>query len=266
MPSTATPLLQVQGLCKTYTQGRWWQRKFQVHALRGVDLTLKPGSTLALVGESGSGKTTVAMCLAGLERPDAGVLLLNGNNLLESSRQPRTARREIQLVFQDSVDALNPRMPAGQIIEEPMLLQGIRSTERPELLSAVMEKVGLSSKWRTRLPHEFSGGQRQRLALARALVLRPKVLILDEAVAGLDLSVQGQVLNLLLDLQAHERLSYLYISHNLELVGQFADEIAVLHRGQIVEQASSSEIFSQPRHPCTQELLELPSASQGAHA
>lgn len=269
MNSTSTALLQVQGLCKTYTQGRWWQRQFRVPALQDLDLTVKVGGTLALVGESGSGKTTLAMCLVGLEEPDAGDIWFGGANLLARPHR-RVPRQEIQLIFQDSAGALNPRFSAGQVIEEPLLIQGAKSErERDLAVSEVMEQVGLSRKWKNRRPHELSGGQRQRLAIARALVLRPRLLILDEAVVGLDLSIRGQVLNLLLDLQASEGLSYLYISHNLELVGQFADEIAVLHAGRIVEQSSSEEVFARPQHPYTQALLAALQTTRftaGAHA
>lgn len=257
MYPTPEPLVQVRGLCKTYTQGHWWQSQFQIHALDNVDLTVSRDSTLALVGESGSGKTTLAMCLVGLERPDAGEIWFEGENLLALRTRPQIAsRQEIQLIFQDSAGALNPRMSAAQIIEEPLLIrrQG-RSKERLELVSEMMARVGLSTRWKDRLPHEFSGGQRQRVAIARALVLRPKLLILDEALAGLDLSIQGQIVNVLLDLQASEALSYLYISHNLELIGHFVGEIAVMYQGSIVEQASPSELFAHPQHPHTQALL-----------
>ncbi len=224
MYPTPEPLVQVRGLCKTYTQGHWWQSQFQIHALDNVNLSVSRDSTLALVGESGSGKTTLAMCLVGLEQPDAGEIWFEGENLLAPST--------------------------------PLLLRRHgRSKERLELVSEMMARVGLSTRWKDRLPHEFSGGQRQRVAIARALVLRPKLLILDEALAGLDLSIQGQIVNVLLDLQASEALSFLYISHNLELIGHFVGEIAVMYQGSIVEQASPSELFAHPQHPHTQALL-----------
>jgi ABC-type glutathione transport system ATPase component len=254
---TAEPLLQVRGLCKTYSGGHWWQKQFRLTALDSVDLAIQTGRTLALVGESGSGKTTLAMCLVSLEQPDSGEIRFEGKNLLaQSGRSRAVVGREIQLVFQDSTGALSPRMSAAQIIEEPLLIhrQGKRK-ERSELVLEMMAKVGLSPKWKDRFANQFSGGQRQRLAIARALVLRPKLLILDEALAGLDLSIQGQIVNLLLDLQESEALSYLFISHNLELAGQVADEIAVMYQGQVVECASPSQIFMHPRHPHTQTLL-----------
>ena len=254
---TAEPLLQVRGLCKTYSDRRWWQAQFLVAALDNVHLAIQTGRTLALVGESGSGKTTLAMCLVGLEQADSGEIWFEGKSLLaQSGRNRAVVGREIQLVFQDSTGALSPRMSAAQIIEEPLLIhrQGKRK-ERSELVLEMMAKVGLSPKWKDRLANQFSGGQRQRLAIARALVLKPKLLILDEALAGLDLSIQGQIVNLLLDLQESEALSYLFISHNLELAGQVADEIAVMYQGQVVECASPSQIFMHPRHPHTQTLL-----------
>jgi len=253
MAPTQQPLLQVHGLCKTYTQARWWQRKSCVRALSDVSLILKSGSTLALVGESGSGKTTLAMCLVGLEQPDAGEIRFEGKSLLALSGKERAAgRRDMQLIFQDSAGALSPRLSAAEIIEEPLLIRGgWKSSERLAMVLEAMERVGFSTAWRDRRPDELSGGQRQRLAIARALVLRPKLLILDEALAGLDLSIQGQVSNLLLDLQAAEGLSYLYISHNLALVARIADEIAVIREGRIVEQATPSEMFALTRHPHT---------------
>jgi ABC-type glutathione transport system ATPase component len=250
------PLLQVQGLRKVYASTHWWQRQFRLPALDDVNLTLETGRTLALVGESGSGKTTLAMCLVGLEQPDAGEIWFEGRNLLAQAGRKAGGEREIQLVFQDSAGALNPRMSAAQIIEEPLLIRGQgTSNERAELVLEMMAQVGLSPKWKDRFPSQFSGGQRQRLAIARALVLKPKLLILDEALAGLDLSIQGQIVNLLLDLQASAALSYLYISHNLELAGQIADEIAVMYQGRFVEVASQSELFTHPQHPHTQALL-----------
>lgn len=267
MPSTQQPLLEVQGLCKTYTQARWWwQRQFRVCALEDVDLVLKSGSTLALVGESGSGKTTLAMCLVGLEEPDAGDIRFAGKSLLQLRRKERMpTRRDIQLVFQDSADALSPRMSAAEIIEEPLLIRGQwRSKERAERVLETMEQVGFSPIWKDRRPHELSGGQRQRVAIARALVLRPRLLILDEALAGLDLSIQGQITNLLLDLQAAQGLSYLYISHNLELVARIANEVAVIHAGRVVEQAKPAEILAHTHHPHGQALWRP--ALTGKHA
>jgi ABC-type glutathione transport system ATPase component len=254
MPSTPQPLLEVRGLDKTYAQSRWWQCPARVRALERVDLVLKAGTTLALMGESGAGKTTLAMCLVGLEQPDAGDIRFEGKSLLELGRKERiAARRNIQLIFQDSSEALNPRMSAAEIIEEPLLIESqLCSRDRAERALETMEQVGLSPSWKDRRPSELSGGQRQRLAIARALVLKPKLLILDEALTGLDLSIQGQIANLLLDMQAAQRLSYLYISHNLELVGHVADEIAIIHEGRVVQKANPSEILASIQHSRTQ--------------
>jgi oligopeptide transport system ATP-binding protein len=243
MPLTRTPLMEVQGLCKLHARAHWWQRQCRVRALDNVDLALQAGKTLALVGESGSGKTTLAMCLAGLEQPDAGDIRFEGRSLLGLRRRERIAAgQEIQLIFQDSAGALSPRMSAIEIIEEPLLIR--RQGSSKERALKIMEQVGFSAAWKTRRPNELSGGQRQRVAIARALVLKPKLLILDEALNGLDLSIQGQITNLLLDLQTTLGLSYLYISHNLELVPHIADEIAVIHEGRIVQTAKSPEAFT----------------------
>jgi ABC-type glutathione transport system ATPase component len=259
MLSTSQPVLEVQGLSKTYARTCWWQCQSRVRALDNVNLVLESGSTLALVGESGSGKTTLAMCLVGLEQPDTGDIRFEGESLLELSRKKRiSARRDIQLIFQDSTGALSPRMSAVEIVEEPLLIRGQRSSkERSERVSEVMEQVGFLHAWKDRRPSELSGGQRQRLAIARALVLRPKLLILDEALTGLDLSIQGQITNLLLDLQIVQGLSYLYISHNLELVARIADEVAIIHEGRVVEQAKTSEVFANTKNLHTQVLRSL---------
>lgn len=250
MHPTPPSLLEVQGLCKTFTQARWWQHKSCLRALDHVNLVLKSGTTLALVGKSGSGKTTLAMCIVGLEKPDAGDIRFEGKSLPGMGNTERiAARRDIQLIFQDSAGALSPRMSAAEIIEEPLRIRGQWSgKERAERVFEAMEQVGLSASWKDRRPNELSGGQRQRVAIARALVLKPKLLILDEALTGLDLSIQGQIANLLLDLQTSQGLSYLFISHNLELVFRIADEVAIINDGRIVEQAKPTEILAQTKH------------------
>jgi len=246
MNSASEFVLEARALSKTYTQGKWWQKKFHCHAVDNVSFALRPHETLALVGESGCGKTTLAMCLVGLETPDSGEILIDGTNPQSLAKSERTSvRREIQLVFQDSAGALNPRMSALEIVEEPLLLQGRTRSQRRELAAQKMEDVGISAKWGHRLPHEFSGGQRQRLAIARTLVLKPKVLILDEVFVGLDLSIQGQIANLLVDLQEVHGLSYICISHNLALAAHFADTIAIIDHGRIVEKGSAEEFQRQ---------------------
>jgi ABC-type glutathione transport system ATPase component len=243
-------VLEVRGLCKTYTQGNSWRKRFGCRALDSVSVALRPGRTLVLWGASGCGKTTLAMCIVGLESPDAGEILINGVNLASLTKSAaRLARAEIQLVFQDSAGALNPRMSAIQIVEEPLLIRGQHTrAERLQSVAKMMERVGISPNWMQRLPHEFSGGQRQRLAIARALVLRPRILILDEVFVGLDLSIQGQIANLLLDLQQAEGLSYLCISHDLAIAAHMADMIAVMDQGRIVENATPEEFLNRPQH------------------
>jgi peptide/nickel transport system ATP-binding protein len=271
MPSAPEFVLEVRNLSKTYAQGNWWQKKFCCRALDGVTIALRAGSTLALVGASGCGKTTLAMCIVGLECADAGEILINGVNpaCLTKSAQ-RLARAELQLVFQDSAGALNPRMSAIQIVEEPLLIRGQHTrAERLQIACEMMERVGISPDWMRRYPHEFSGGQRQRLAIARALVLRPKILVLDEVFAGLDLSIQGQIANLLLDLQQAEGLSYICVSHDLAIAAHLADTIALMDQGRIVESGATEEFFTHPRHPLTIALTSAlrPSRSaMGAHA
>jgi peptide/nickel transport system ATP-binding protein len=263
--------LEVRGLSKTFTQGKWWQKKFRCRALDNVSLLLRPGTTLALVGASGCGKTTLAMCIVGLESTDAGEILFNGVSFGSLDRPAqRFARATIQLVFQDSAGALNPRMSAIQIVEEPLLIRGQHTrAERLEVASEVMERVGIPSRWRQRLPHEFSGGQRQRLAIARALVLKPRILILDEVFVGLDLSIQGQIANLLLDLQQAEGLSYICISHDLAIAAHIADTITLMDQGRIVESGTPQGFFKHPRHPLTIALtseLRPSRSAMGAHA
>lgn len=257
-PEVASTLLRVKGLRKFYEQRRWLsRRRFVVPAVDGVDLTIARGTTLALVGESGSGKSTLARCLVRLEEPTAGEIWYDGKNLLLLSRaELRPIQGQIQLIFQDPAAALNPRLTALEIVVEPLLVQG-RGTrrERRERGLALMEKVGLLSQWAERPAAEFSGGQRQRLAIARALALEPRLLILDEALSALDLSVQAQIVNLLLELQASRGLTYLYITHDLSLVGHLADEMAVMQRGRIVERASARELLRHPQHAHTRALV-----------
>ncbi len=253
-------VLEARGLSKTFTQGRWWQKQFRCRALDNVSLALDRGKTLAVVGESGSGKTTLAMCLVGLERADAGAVLLEGVNVTSrEGRSGASARREIQLIFQDSSMALNPRMSAIEIVEEPLLIASrCTRSELRDRAQAMMKQVGVSPAWAHRRPHQFSGGQRQRLAIARALILRPKVLILDEVFVGLDLSIQGQIANLLLELQQSHTLSYICISHDLSLVHQIADTIVIMDQGRIVEEA--------PAELCTPSIKGPRQSALGAHS
>jgi oligopeptide transport system ATP-binding protein len=229
-----------------------------VRAVHNVNLQLQPGKTLALVGESGCGKTTLVRALSLLIPPTTGDVIFEGNNITKyRSQQLRPLRRRIQMVFQDPYSSLNPRMPVGSLVEEPLVIHGIgKRIERRERVAELLEAVSLNTNMMNRYPHQFSGGQRQRIAIARALALDPQLIILDEPVSALDVSVQSQVLNLLQDLQEKLGLSYLFIGHNLTVIRYIADDIAVMYLGEIVEHADTQTIFSNPRHPYTQALLE----------
>jgi peptide/nickel transport system ATP-binding protein len=251
-------MLEASHLYKRYVQGRWYSRnKFDVTALNDVSLTIEPGCTLALVGESGAGKSTLGRCLARLEEPDSGEIRFDGRNLWAlQSEELLAMRRNIQLIFQDSATAMNHRFSAIEIVEEPLVIQKSLSRRmRRKQALALMEEVGISSQWAGRSALEFSGGERQRLALARALILKPRVLILDEALASLDFEIQEQIAQLLLDLQASLSLSFLFITHDLRLAARMANRIAVMWGGRIVETGSVSTVFSEARHPHTRLLL-----------
>ena len=258
LASEPATLLSAVHLQKSYVQGRWPSaNRLQVHALRGVDLKLHTGSTLALIGVSGSGKSTLARCLACLERPDSGEIWFERTNLTDlSHRELIPFRRQIQLVFQDPGSSLNPHFTALEVISEPLLTVALGSKKQwRERALELMELVGLQSDWEKRLPHQFSAGQRRRLAIARALAAKPKVLILDEALTGLDLPIQAQIAELLRELQARLSLTYLYISHDLGLMSQLADQVIVLHRGQIIEAATPLELFAKPQSVAASNLV-----------
>jgi ABC-type glutathione transport system ATPase component len=255
----ATPaLVRVKGLYKRFVQRHTFSRnRFVVDALSNADLELQPKCLTALVGASGSGKSTLASCLAMLEKPDAGEIWFEGEEISRfDDRELGRLRPKIQMVFQDSAGALNPSFSAAQIVAEPLEVQrrefGRKLRQRA---CELMEEVGLSADWADRSPLEFSGGQRQRLAIARALALRPALLILDESLSGLDLVTQAQILNLLADIRVTHSLTYLLITHDLSLVGQVADYIAVMHQGSIVEHGTMPRVFGSPQHPHTRELL-----------
>jgi ABC-type glutathione transport system ATPase component len=253
-----SPLVRATGLSKSYVQrAPFSQKRFVIDALADVELEVAPASLTALIGESGSGKSTLARCLALLEKPDRGEIWFEGKEVSQtSSRELACLRPKIQMVFQDSAGALNPRFTAAEIIAEPLEIQQREEGRRLRSRACeLMEEVGLSANWVDRRPLEFSGGQRQRLAIARAVALKPAFLILDESLSGLDLVTQAQILNLLLDLQKAHPLTYLLISHDLSLVGQVADSVAVMHQGRIVEHGAPQDIFAHPRHPHTRELL-----------
>jgi peptide/nickel transport system ATP-binding protein len=254
----AETLVDIHGLTKCYVQKRPLSgAKFTIEALNDVNLAITRGATLALIGESGAGKSTLARCLALLERPTAGEIWLEGTDLLKLNRKVLVSvRRQIQVIFQDPASSLNPRMSAAELIAEPLVIQreGTKIEQRRRAL-ALMEQVGLPAASADKLPLEFSGGQRQRLAIARALVLRPKLLILDEALSSLDLITQGAILRLLRELQAMHSLTYLHVSHDLRMVSELSGDAAVLYDGRIVEQKRVSDLFAHPEHPYTQSLL-----------
>jgi peptide/nickel transport system ATP-binding protein len=259
------PLLEVRGLSKRFVQKRMLSRKeFVVQSLDGIDLTLFSGSTVAVLGRSGSGKSTLARCLAGFETPDAGEILLDGRHAEKNAEKNKDgARPPVQMIFQDAATSLNPRFTARQIVAEPLEIARWKSeAERTARAMQLMEEVGLDSGWASRLAGEFSGGQRQRLALARALAAEPKLLIMDEALSGLDMPLQAQMMRLLIDLQSRHGLTYLYISHDLNFVSLFAQEVVVMDSGRIVER-TTPEKLGESVHPATRELVE---AGERLHA
>jgi len=255
--ANACPMLRVQGLKKRYTRGGIWGGRVHVTAVARADFEIAKGKTLALVGSSGSGKSTVARCVTRLEKPDDGEIWLHGTDI---ARLPKPVlhpfRTEMQMIFQDAVTSMNPRFSAAEIIEEPLLIQGGANREqRRARAHELMGEVGISPTWAERLAFDFSGGQRQRLAIARALAVKPRLLVLDEALSALDLSTQAQIVNLLLELQAAHSLTYLFISHDLSLVSRLADEIAVMSAGEIAERGPTSQLIGNPQHAETKALL-----------
>jgi ABC-type oligopeptide transport system ATPase subunit len=252
------PILAVRNLTKIFSGPGLFASPSPVAALLEVNLTMSLSRTLALVGETGSGKSTLARCLVRLEEATSGEIFFDGADFrLLRGAKLRSARRQIQLVFQDAMSALNPRFSALEAIGEPLILQGYSGPAMERQVLALLDDVGLPAAWRNRGTRQFSGGQRQRLALARALAADPQVVILDEALSGLDLSVQGQMINLLLDLQATRHLAFLFITHDLGLAASIGDDLAVLKSGSIVESSTTQEVFAHPCHPYTQSLMAI---------
>ncbi len=253
----------MRGLTKHFVRGGLWHKRVSVAAVDNVDLELAGGQTLALVGESGSGKSTVARCVAAIERPDFGEIWIGDQNIVAAnSRALMPLHAQVQMVFQDAITSMNPRFTALQIIEEPLRIQGRRAPSAREAVGQAMTEVGLPASWMERPVMEFSGGQRQRLAIARALVVRPKLFVLDEALTGLDLSTQAQIANLLMDLQASHSFAYLLISHDLALVAHMADTIAVMAHGRMVEAGSAPQMITAPKHDETIRLAEAARMAQ----
>jgi dipeptide transport system ATP-binding protein len=251
-------LVEARGLSRFYTMSRGlFSPHATVKALDGASFRLESGKTLAVVGESGSGKSTLARLVTLIEAPTAGSLLIDGEDVAKAGEaKRRRLRREIQIVFQNPYGSLNPRQKVGKALEEPLLVNTrLSAREREAAARDMMAKVGLRSEYYSRYPHMFSGGQRQRIAIARALMLRPKVLVLDEPVSALDVSIRAQVLNLLAGLREEFSLAYVFISHDLSVVRRIADEVMVIYLGHVVEIGAREAIFDNPQHPYTRALL-----------
>ena len=253
------PLLSVKNLHLTYRRhgGAWGKVIEEVHALRGVSFTLNAGETLALVGESGCGKSTTARCIVDLEQPDSGSIQFNGKELLGlKPRVRRESYRHIQMVFQDPFASLNPRHPIRFAVAEPLINFNIcGKKEALTKADELLERVGIPPAWGHRYPHELSGGQRQRIGIARAIALDPQLVICDEAVSALDVSIQAQVLDLLRELQNERNLAYLFISHDLAVVKNLANRVCVMNAGEIVEHGDVETIYNTPQQDYTTQLL-----------
>jgi oligopeptide transport system ATP-binding protein len=254
----ATPLLAVEGLVKQFGGTGWFARTPPVRAVDGVSFSVMRGETLALVGESGSGKSTTARLALRLVEPSAGSIRFDGRDITNASeRALRPLRQRMQMVFQDPFASLDPRLTVRQTLEEPLIVHGMgKAAERRARVDELLGLVGLGPHHAGRYTHEFSGGQRQRVGIARALMLHPDLVVCDEPVSALDVSIQAQVVNLLKDLQARLGLTYLFIAHDLAVVKHMADRVAVMYLGKLVEVAPKATLFAQPRHPYTRTLLD----------
>ncbi len=252
-------LIEVESLKKYYpvTTGLLSRHVADVKAVDGVSFYIMEGETLGLVGESGCGKSSLGRTLLRLEEPTAGRIFYRGSDItIWNKRQLKELRREAQMIFQDPQSSLDPRMTIGDSIGEALLIHGIGSEkERLERVGELLKEVGLEPEHTARYPHELSGGQKQRIGIARALAVNPKLIVADEPVSALDVSVQAQILNLLMDLQGELGLAYLFIAHDLSVIGQVSDRIAVMYLGQIIEMANRKDLFSHPLHPYTEALL-----------
>ena len=254
---SAAPVLETRGIVRDYVTGGMFGGKKVVRALKGIDLKVERGKTLAVVGESGCGKSTLARIITMIDPPSGGTLLIEGKEVdIAKDGVSREMRRKVQIVFQNPYGSLNPRQKIGDVLAEPLALNtDLSAAERRDRAMAMLLKVGLKREHFNRYPHMFSGGQRQRIAIARALMLNPSLLVLDEPVSALDLSVQAQVLNLLADLQDEFKLTYVFISHDLSVVRYIADDVMVMYFGEAVEYGPRDEVFSNPRHSYTKTLF-----------
>jgi oligopeptide/dipeptide ABC transporter ATP-binding protein len=254
------PILKLEGLKKhfnTTTGGAFNKKKAVLKAVDGIDLEVNPGETIGLVGESGCGKTTAGRTILKLYEPTDGKIIFNGEDITNYSRaKMKPLRREMQMIFQDPFASLNPRQTVGTIIANMFEIQGITPPGGVENeIRALMERVGLNPEHLNRYPHEFSGGQRQRIGVARAIALKPKLIVADEPVSALDVSIQAQVVNLLEDLQDEFNLSYIFVAHDLSVVQHISDRVIVMYLGKVMEEASKVDLFANPRHPYTKALL-----------
>jgi ABC-type oligopeptide transport system ATPase subunit len=250
------PLVSVCGLSKIFSARGFLGRKRKIRAVDNVDLEIPRGKILGLVGESGCGKTTLSRCMLYLETPSQGQVIIDGTDIsVLSGKELRTMRRKMQIVFQDPNSALNPKMKIKNSIGEGLENCGWSLPQRENLVCELLETVGISPDLRNQYPHEFSGGQRQRIVIARALAMNPELLILDEPVSNLDVSVQAQIINLLMDLKKKFNMTYLFISHDLNLTAYLSDYLAVMHQGKIVESGDIETVLTRPLHPYTCRLF-----------